>query len=475
MIIFPILLAVFTWLLIVWLCNQHKYLNIFEQIALWFCTALSLFVLELFIWGMIFNTLSLMGPIISFVVCICLLIYKNNKYQWFIKEIIHHIKGDFHNVKEQFHWLKNWQKYVVVWIAVYVVFKLIMIFSININMPTFDEDAVAGWDVKTKIFASNQSLVLDKASPEYFGTDYGRYPFAGIIDTYFLLPYGEFVNWLSNIISPLTYLLGFLLLFGIFLRKSDIFWASLSGYIFVSLPFVFVHGIGSYRNFPAGMLLFIFIFYLIDQLFHLEKEYGNNRQILLPILSIWFISSIIRNEWVVLTGITFFTIIILYHIFKKNRLQELRYQLRPLIPIILGYIFNKIIFTFYPTWTILNTWGTQINTSLLNSFFTNINQPGVFVAPFQQMFYHSDYTLLFLLLIIAIFIFLYSYKKLKQMRIFFIVMMILFGIFLFILYSNLALWLITHFAFTRYPVSMVLFLIYFIWYTWYLHYEHKEI
>ena len=78
---------------------------------------------------------------------------------------------------------------MVLGICLYVIFKLFMLFSINTNMPTFDEDAVAGWDIKTKIFSSNQSLVLDKNSPEYFGSEYARYPFAGIIDTYFLLPY----------------------------------------------------------------------------------------------------------------------------------------------------------------------------------------------------------------------------------------------------------------------------------------------
>jgi hypothetical protein len=69
-----------------------------------------------------------------------------------------------------------------------------MVFAINTHMPTFDDDAVNERDMKTKVFATTQSLVLDKTSPEYFGTNYGRYPFAGITDTYFLLPYGTFVD-----------------------------------------------------------------------------------------------------------------------------------------------------------------------------------------------------------------------------------------------------------------------------------------
>jgi len=65
-----------------------------------------------------------------------------------------------------------------------------MLFSINVSMPTYSDDAIIGRDMTTKIFSIHKSLVLDTTSPEYFGTDYGRYPFAGITDTYFLLPYG---------------------------------------------------------------------------------------------------------------------------------------------------------------------------------------------------------------------------------------------------------------------------------------------
>ena len=64
-----------------------------------------------------------------------------------------------------------------------------MLFSINTHMPTFDEDAVAGWDMKTKVFVENKSLVLDKVSPEFLGSALERNIFAPITDTYFLLPY----------------------------------------------------------------------------------------------------------------------------------------------------------------------------------------------------------------------------------------------------------------------------------------------
>ncbi len=474
MIIFPILLALFSGLLLLWLCNQHKYLNIFEQIALWFISALALFVLELFLQGVILNHLSLLFPIITFVVLLGLFIYKGTKKSWYIQEIVASIKETFIDIWKQFMSLKPRKKYIVLWIIVYALVKMIMLFSINMNMPTFDEDAVSGRDMKTKIFASTQSLVLDKTSPEYFWTDYGRYPFAGITDTYFLLPYWEFVNGIGNIISSLMYLFAFLLLFGIFLRKTNLFVAVLSWYIFTSLPFVFIHGFGSYRNFPAGVFLFVFVFYLIDQLFHLEKEYWGNLSIFLPLSLVAFLSSTTRNEWVMLTWITFVVILVCYHIFKKWKTKELARQLLFFIPIAWVYIIDKIIFSFYPTGTALNTGGTELNINLLNSFFANIGQPWVFVAPFSQMFYHPDYILLFSLFLIALLLFAIFYKKMKSMWIILSVIFVLILIFLFVLYGNLNLWLITHFAFIRYPVSIILFLIYFIWSVMYLYYEHKK-
>jgi hypothetical protein len=224
------------------------------------------------------------------------------------------------------------------------------------------------------------------------------------------------------------------------------------------------------------VFLFVFVFYLIDQLFHLEKEYWGNTKILLPILLVWFLSGVTRNEGVMLTGISFLAVIILYHIFKKWQTKEIKYQLRPLISIAFWYILNKIIFNFYPAGTVLNTWGTNINIELVNSFFKNIGQPGIFVAPFQQMFYHPDYILLFVLFSIALIMFFINFKKMKSIRLIFWIILFLLFVFMFVLYSNFqSLWLLTHYAFIRYPVSIILFLIYFIWSVTYICYENKKL
>lgn len=475
MVIFPILLAFVSWLLILRLCNQHKFLNIFEQLALWFVTALSLFVFELFLQWVIFNHFSLLFPVVTLVILLVLFVYKNIKHTGYLREIIDSIKHTFLDIGQQFVSMKAWKKYLLFAIAVYILVKVFMVFSINTYMPTFDEDAVAGWDMKTKIFAENKSLVLDQSSPEFLGSDYGRYPFAGITDTYFLLPYGDFVNWLGNIISPLMYFLALLLLFGIFLRKTNLFVALFSGYVFTSLPFVFIHGFGSYRNFPAGVLLFVFIFYLVDQLLHIEDYQTQNIWILCPLVLVWFLSGGIRNEWVMLTWILAIVAMFLYYLLKKNKKKCLNYPFLALIPVIVWYVLNKIIFNFYPVWTILNTWGTQINAALIKSFFDNFLKSEIFVAPFQQMFYHPDYLLLFVLFVITLIIFAVKYKKMKYLWIFGSLTLLLLLLFMFTLYANVqSLWLLTHYAFVRYPVSIVLFLVYFIVYSFYLWTQHND-
>ncbi|MCF7834534.1 hypothetical protein K9M48_00565 [Candidatus Gracilibacteria bacterium] len=475
MILIPILLCFFTGLLILWLCNQHKYLNIFEQLVLGFVSALSLFVLELFFQGIIFDKLSLILPIITFIICLLLFIYKNNKHKGLIREILENIGKDFDKIKSQFKGLRNRKQYLTILVLIYAIFKIFMVFSININMPTFDEDAVAGRDMKTKIFSSNKSLVLDNTNSEYFGTDYGRYPFAGITDTYFLLPYNTFINGLGNVIAPFIYLLSIILLLGIFLRKTNLFFVILSLYIFTSLPFVFIHGFGSYRNFPAGVFLFIFIFYLIDQILNIEKTDICNKGILLPLILVGFISSFVRNEGVMLTGITLLFSIFLYHIFRRGKIKEIKYQIFTIIPIISIYIINKVVFSLYPAGNVLNTGGTEINSNLFNSFFSNIAKSDIFLAPFQQMFYHPDYILLFVLFAVSLILFSINYKKIKSLWIFNIITVLILLLFMFVLYANVeSLGLLSHFAFIRYPVSIILFLIYFIGSTLYLGINENE-
>lgn len=457
MILIPICLALFTWLLILWLCNQHKYLNIFEQIVLWFVSALSLFVFELFLQGVIFNHLSLLPPVITFIILLGIFLYKNSKKPWYIKEIITSIKTNFSDIWKQFISLKSRKKYLVIGMVIYALVKIIMVFSINLNMPTFDDDAVTGWDLKTKIFSENKSLILDKNSPEFLWSALERNIFAPLTDTYFLLSHTWNVNGLTNIISALSYLLIIFLLFGIFLRKSNLFFASLSWYIYTSLPFVFIHGIWSYRNFIWWFLIFVTIFYFIEQILNLYKE-KNNRLLLLPITIIFFLASTVRNESVILVLISLVTIFIVHYCTKKNIISDIKSYIIALIWVIIWYIVTKSILVLYPTNASLVTWNPDPFAILPN---LSANK-GLFVAPFQQMFFHPDYILLYILFVISIILFFRNYDKTKKLLYFFVLIIILIGMSILILYSSLSMWLLTHFAYIRYSIFLIPFLIYFI-------------
>ncbi|MEI8252540.1 MAG: hypothetical protein WCG25_02050 [bacterium] len=56
-----------------------------------------------------------------------------------------------------------------------------------------------------------------------------------------------------------------------------------------------------------------------------------------------------------LTGIMLLAVIFLYSIFKKLEIRDIKQALFLFIPIILGFILNKIIFSFYPIGSVLNT------------------------------------------------------------------------------------------------------------------------
>jgi len=310
MIILTILLVFIVWLLLLWIFDQHKFLNIFEQLAFGFWVSLSLFVFELFLEGIIFNRLSLIWPVLTFFVLAIILIFKNSKNKNLLNEIWISIKNNLLQIKSSFIALKSWQKIVSALIVFYVIFKIFMAFSINISMPTFDEDAVAGWDLKTKIFIENKSLVLDRGSSEFLWSDYWRFPWAWIVDSYFLLLNNDIVG-LTNIISPLLYLIWLFLIFGILLRKTNLFNASIFSYLYLSLPFLFIHSFASYWNYSFWLFIFIFTFYFVDQFIQAKQKNYN----ILYLLSIfWFLASGVRNEWFMIFSLIFF-ILYFYNIY----------------------------------------------------------------------------------------------------------------------------------------------------------------
>lgn len=473
MIIIPILLALFTWILILWLCEQYKHINIFEQIALWFVSALSLFVFELFLQWIIFDKLSLLLPILSFVICLWLFIFKCIKKKWYRKEIADSIKWNFIDMKNQFKSQKYWQKILVCFFCVYALAKCFMAFSINLHMPTFDEDAVTGRDLKTKVFTENKSLVLDKDSPEYLWSAYERNFFAPLTDSYFLLANDEIKINQTDIISPIIYLLSVLVLFWILLRKWNLFFASLSNYIFTSIPFIFIHWFGSYFNFISWVLLFIFIIYLIDQLLE------NNKNILIPISLLWFLTTTIRNEsFILIIAIVLMTLIFYYILNKKDKKEvkiKFKYIWYILIPLIIWIISIKYMSSLNPDWTSLNIWTIWLEDSnwwAISIFFNNLFNEWLIKYFLQQWFYHTDYNLIFLVLIITIIYCILRKIEIKQYILHLIsFIVLLWWTFAILVYNYENLWLITHYWFIRFSTVYVVFLVFNVVYMMYLLYN----
>lgn len=471
MIILNILLVFITWLLLLWIFDQHKFLNIFEQLAFWFWVALSLFVFELFIQWIVFTQLSLLLPVLSFIIVFWVFFYKQIKNKLFFTEVFTSIKESFKQIRDQFSSAKLWHKWVIILSLVYCLFKVFMVFSINTNMPTFDEDAVAWWDLKTKVFVENKSLVLDKGSPEFMGSALERNIFAPLTDTYFLLWNNDSIIWLTNIISPLVYLCIILLFFWIFLRKTNLLFSSLVPYIFCSLPFIFMHSFWSYFNYISGYFLFVFAFYLSDQILNIvnKDKIISNLLIIFPLAIFSFLDASIRNESLFLMLAIFLLESCLFYYYNKWNFilkKNLNY-LFVLVWALFAYISNLIINTISPqlVWAV----STQVWWFSISKFLNNLTNYSIVSSPFSQSFFHSDYNLLYLLFLISIISIIISFKQRKEMFLIFFSTILLLLIFSLILFTNVELlWLLTHFSFIRYTIATIPFLIYIIWYSFYL-------
>ena len=472
MIIIPILLALSTWLLILRLCGLHKQINIFEQIALWFVSALSLFIFEIFLQWIIFDKLSLLLPIITFIICLWLFVYKCIKVKWFWTELINSIKWNFSDIKEQFKSQKIRQKILVCAFCVYALVKCFMTFGINLHMPTFDEDAVVWRDLKTKIYTDNKSLVLDKESPEYLWSAYERNIFAPLTDTYFLLA-SDWINLnQTDIISPIIYLLSVLILFGILLRKWNLLFASLSWYLFTSLPFIFIHWFGSYFNFISWVFLFIFIFYFIDQLLEWNKS------TIIPLSLLGFLTTTIRNESFILIIAIVIITILCYYFMNKNRKINYKELLKNIWIIvwslIIWIICLKYSTSLSPDNTSLNIWWIWMEDSnwIVSVFMNNLFNEWLLKYFFQQAFFHPDYNIIFIILILLLIFAVIRKLKHKQ----YILMLLAFLTLLWwtiaiLIYNYKNLWLITHYWFIRFSTVYIIFMVYLVWYIWYLLYN----
>jgi hypothetical protein len=129
----------------------------------------------------------------------------------------------------------------------------------------------------------------------------------------------------------------------------------------------------------------------------------------------------------------------------------------PLIGVVIWYLSGKFILKLYPADSSLIMWNPKIWDILPN---LSANQD-LFVAPFKQMFFHPDYILLYLLFSISIILFIRNYKKMEKLLCFFVLIIVLMGVSILILFSDMGMWILTHFAYIRYSIFLVPFIIYF--------------
>ena len=477
MILIPIVLTYLTWLIILLLFNQHKYLNIFENIALWFWIWISLFVFELFVQGIVFGEISFLPSLISFVVVLGIFMYRWYQDNQYYFNIIKSIKDIFNLIKKSIYDLIKWQRLILFLAIFYAVVKIFMSFSINISHPTMWEDAVVWWDIKTKVFFENSSLILDKTKSEFLWSATFRNVFAPLTDFYFISLYKIFPIWLSNIVSPLVYMNIWLLLFWIFLRKTNILFAWISIYLFYSLPFIFIHSFWAYMNFISWFFLFTFAFYHSDQVFSLSKDFKINKWILIPLGIFSFLDATIRNEAALLMLAVFVFEFIVFVYINRKRLKFKDYRISFLS---LSWLFTALISSNFMYNYLLWTWDSNVTArfswNFISRFLENAKMPWVLEAPFQQMFYHPDYILIYVFITVSLVLFILNFNKMKELWLTFWSYIILFIIFISILYIDARwIWLVTHYSFIRYPIAIIPFWIYICLYMTYLVFYKENI
>lgn len=442
--------------LILLIARQMKYINIFEIFGLWFGVGLSLFIMESIFSSIFFNKISILPPFITTIFLIWYFIWWWQKEKWSLP---------FWEWKKQYSFLAFeikkygiWRRVCVFFFIIMVLFKVVLSCLSNISHPTLWEDAVSGWDLKTKVFFENKAIILDRNNPENLWWEYKRSVFAPLVDLYFLLSYKHLPEGLTNIISSLIYFNIALLLFGIFLRKFDSFIASIAAYIWISLPIIFIHSIDAYFNLVSAYFLFSFAFYISDQVIAVKEK---NLLILLPLGILVFLDSSIRSESLLLVSVLL-VIDFSFLFFQKaiNRTNSLSF-----IPVIFGIILswgtNKYLHSFSPKDNIMTDGFDIFSLQSLSNLFVHISNTKTLFSPLEQAIYHPDYNLLYLIFLISIvYIFINRLHK-SELSTLLMKTFILYVIFLVILYIEPAFWLENAFWFIRYSMALIPFALFF--------------
>ena len=462
MILWLVILCIITWGALLAILKQYNRISRGEYIVLWGVVWLALSTFVLFLQSLLLWRFSFWWPCSLALILTTVALWKNRTifFQASIKQWLRNLYRDYSTHRKS---SRRWQKYAMSLMGIMVLVKVCMVFSLNLAIPTFDEDAVAWRDMKTKVFVENQSLVLDKNDPDFLWTDLSRFPFAGLIDTYFLLwQDSNSIIGETNIISPLIYLASVIILFSIFYRLTSLFYAVVSAYMYTSMPFLFIHWFGSYWNLFSGFILFVVVFYVIDQII-LKK----NTALIRALLPLGVLYWVVRNEGLALILIV--TSVLIGIMFYHNKRKYIVWYIWLWLMGWVAYALRILITSMYPYHVSLNTGWATPGVWVVWSMIANITKPGVFSAPFTQALYHPDYNVFFTMFLLTLIWAGFSWKKVgshKMIACFGIVSLLVLGIFMVTLYGNVEwLWLLTHFAFIRYPLGVIHILLFTTLYT----------
>ncbi|HMT01300.1 MAG TPA: hypothetical protein PKC14_03150 [Candidatus Absconditabacterales bacterium] len=429
------------------LAGENKEISLFEKIRYSFLIGLSITVTSLFIEGLLFGRFfHILALIVTSVLrVIVLLKNKNILLRWRFES-----KNTVILIRELFIRLSLVKKIIIGIILIYLIVKIVISFQINTSMITYDEDAVIGRDMKTKVIYINDSLVLDKSNSEFFGTAADRNIVAPLIDISFL-QYGSYqsIEGLTNIVSPIMYALFVLFLFGIF-YKRDLFLAIIGMYLFTSIPFSFIHSFASYLNLFFGFIFFALV-YMIYQ-------YIVRRNSIFLWYSIGFAPLfMVRNEGLILAIVMLVTTIVFAYISRMSLKRDRKSRIALLISFFGFFIIQKILERFAPMKA--NSTESFLGTDSFSNIITSLGTKNIVLAPLQQIFFHSDFNIFYLVLAIGLCVYVVSRNREdtnKYLLYPIVIFTLMFMMFVTILFANVInLGLLSHFSFIRYGLVLV--------------------
>lgn len=471
MILIYILSPLLSWLLLYYLLWSSIKRALFEKIAISYIVWLSLYVLlislvALVLWWTIVYEISYWVLILL----IALSIWK--KYPF--RNIIHDIQKWFWELKVAYKH-SSWTSRIV-WLALimYCLCKISMSFIITTSRLTYDEDAVAAWDVKSKVFTFQKSLILDWTSKEFLGTAPSRIIYWPIVDAVLVWTDPVYFDLYSNVISPIIYIiLWFFAVWYIYRKTRSIWFGLLSWYLSLSLPFIFYQSVWSYWNLPFGVGVVMFSVYMTEYISSLHNGKIAWWEIFVLAL-LWFWISAVRNEGIYYMGIiVFITAINYFHSLRKLPVGKLFAMLVwPISLWIVWYIWYKIMLSFEQLSGAAAHLDQIASGNILSRLFENMSSQPVFKELFAQMFYHPDYSFVLIVMILLSAIWFWFYKN-SENRVHLLQFIALFLITVVVLFSNLELWLLTHYVFIRYALSFIFFVpLIVVWLIDYIHQRH---